>query len=96
MPLAASQDGERALAVIAGAALAAVAHRLWGEVEPTDPLLTLERLGDLAGSVVGTAERVVVRLPLGRRRADLFARRVIDEVDGVPWLGGRSVAFEGG
>lgn len=96
LPLAPSPAAERALAIVAAAALAAVAERLWGESEPTDPLLTLERLGDLAGSVVCGPERVVVRLPLGRRRADLFARRVIDDVDGVPWLGGRTVAFEGG
>ena len=96
MTLTAEPILERALTMIAAAGLATMAHRLWAEVEPTDPLLVFERFGDFRGSVIAEGDRLRVLLPMGRRRSDLFDRGLMEEVAGVPWFGGRPVLFDGG
>ncbi len=43
-----------------------------------------------------TPDEVVVKLPLGKRSADLAAHGALADVTGVPWFGGRLVRFSGG
>ena len=96
VPLAASPALDRSLLLAAGLGLGTLAWTLWREREPTDPLLTLERLADLSARVSFEPHRVLVRLPLGPRHADLSAHGLLADVPGVPWLGGRVVEFSGG
>ena len=96
VPLAASPALGRSLLLAAGLGLGTLAWTLWGEREPTDPLLTLERLADLSARVSFEPHRVLVRLPLGPRHADLSAHGLLANVRGVPWFGGRVVEFSGG
>jgi hypothetical protein len=92
--LARAIDGP--LGLLAGVALAVVAWELWHDREFSHPALALRRLGDLDGRVLREPDRVAVRLPLGRRHADLAAAGLLRPVHGVPWLGGRSVELLGG
>ena len=88
---------ERSLALAAGAALAEIAWTLWRtDGGGTDPLLTLERFGDLDARVRFDADQVRLALPLGKRSLDLAKHHLLDDVAGVPWLGGRVVRFSGG
>ena len=96
VPLAASPALGRSLLLAAGLGLGTLAWTLWREREPTDPLLTLERLADLSARVSFEPHRVLVRLPLGPRHADLSAHGLLADVPGVPWFGGRVVEFSGG
>jgi hypothetical protein len=41
-------------------------------------------------------DAVVVRVPLGRRHADLLAHGFLAPVARVPWLGGRALEIGGG
>jgi hypothetical protein len=96
VPLAASPALSRSLLLAAGLGLGTLAWTLWQERESTDPLLTLERLADLSARVSFEPHRVLVRLPLGPRHADLSAHGLLADVPGVPWFGGRVVEFSGG
>lgn len=96
VPLAAGPALSRSLLLAAGLGLGTLAWTLWGEREPTDPLLTLERLADLSARVSFEPHRVLVRLPLGPRHADLSVHGMLADVPGVPWFGGRVVEFSGG
>jgi hypothetical protein len=96
VPLAASPALGRSLLLAAGLGLGTLAWTLWREREPTDPLLTLERLADLSARISFEPHRVRVRLPLGPRHADLSAHGLLADVPGVPWFGGRVVEFSGG
>jgi hypothetical protein len=84
------------LGLLVGVALAILAWELWHEHELSHPALALLRLGDLDGRVRLEPDLVTVRLPLGRRHADLSAAGLLRPVDRVPWLGGRSVELLGG
>jgi hypothetical protein len=96
VPLATDPALERSLTLAAGLGLAAIAWTLWGDREPTDPMLAVERLGSLDAAVRRTDELVRVRVPLGARHSDLSRHRLLGTVEGVPWLGGRPVQIEGG
>jgi hypothetical protein len=88
---------ETSLALAAGVALADLSWSLWREpTGDTDPLLAIERFGDLSAVVRFTSDEILVKLPLGKRSMDLSRHRRLDDVHGVPWLGGRIVRFSGG
>ena len=57
--------------------------------------MTLERLGDLDGSVRFEDERVFVTPALGKRYMDLYRNDFFTDVAGVPWLDGRVLQFGG-
>ena len=92
---AASPALERSLFVIAAAGLGMLAFRLWREREATDPVLALDRLGDLEGRARFTDAEVEVRMALGRRYLDLRDSGALRDIPGVPWLQGRVVRFVG-
>jgi len=96
VPPAAGDAFERALALTAGAGLATIAWLLWRHREPTDPQLALARLGDLGALVRFEANEVRVRLPLGRRHADLAEHMLLGDIPHAVWLGGRTLTFTGG
>jgi hypothetical protein len=86
---------ERHLDLCASFALATITWRLWRE-EEAGPLLALERFADLDAVVRLTDDAVVVRLPMGRRTADLRDAGLLRPVVDVPWLGGRTVELSEG
>jgi hypothetical protein len=93
--LAPELDGP--ISFVANVALAALAWELWQpHGEATHPALAVRRLGDLDGRVSLEPDRVTVRLPLGRRHADLRDSGLLRTIADVPWLDGRSLEFEGG
>lgn len=94
VPRAPDATLERSLTLAAALALGTIAWRLWPEEDP-DPLLTLQRFGDLEGSASVDRERIVVRLPLGRRRRDLEAGGFLGTVR-LPWLGERRLELTDG
>lgn len=96
VPLAAGALLTRALTLAAAVSLGTIAWRLWKDRESPDPVLALERFGDLSARVRIEAERVRVRLPLGRRQADLREHGFLADIADVPWLAGRVVEFTGG
>lgn len=87
---------ERSLGLAASFALGTIAWTLWRSHETVDPLLALERFGDLEARVSFLPDVVRVRLPMGRRHQDLFQNGLLRDVREVPWLGGRVVTFVGG
>jgi hypothetical protein len=96
VPLADDPALERSLGLAAALGLGSLAWELWSADLPTDPLLTLERFGDLEASVRFEPDRVHVKLPLGRRHRDLLEHGMLGDVHGVPWLDGRRVELSGG
>jgi hypothetical protein len=94
------RDFDRTAAILAGFALADIAWTLLGHdpaawAEP-DPLLAVERFADLSGTLVFTADEVIVTLPLGARFADLRDCGLLATVRSVPWWPGRILSFRGG
>ena len=96
LPLATTGVVERALTLGAALALGDLSWTLFREREVATPVLALHRFADLGATVTFGAEVVRVRLPLGRRHADLFAHRYTGEVHDVPWFDGRVVEICGG
>jgi len=90
---AAALDETAALAAAMGLGL--LAWSLWREREPVDPLLALQRLGDLDGTARLTTDALEVRPAVGRRYLDLKAHGLLADIRSVPWLGGRIVRFAG-
>lgn len=86
---------EQSLALAASSALGTVAWKLWGENEATDPVLALQRLGNLEGKVFIDSEKITVRPALGRRYYDLYQHNFLVDVVNIPWLGGRRMEFSG-
>lgn len=86
---------DRAISLAVGSSLATLAYILWGADEKTDPLLALNRLADLDGTVSFEETRLVVRPALGRRYMDLFHNGVLADVARVPWWQGRRLEFAG-
>jgi hypothetical protein len=86
----------RSLSLAAALSLGTIAWELWRSREPTDPLLALERFGDLDGTVRFDAHRVRVRLPLGKRFRDLKEAGLLEDIPRVPWLDFRTLVFAGG
>ena len=95
-PLVADSPLARGMTLATAVALGTIAWTLWKDRESPDPLLALERFGDLSARVRIEADRVQVRLPLGRRSADLREHGFLTTIPHVPWLAGRFVEFTGG
>jgi hypothetical protein len=87
---------DTALTLAAGLSLGSIAWELWQDHEPTALPLTFSRFRDLEARVRVDAERVSVLLPLGRRFFDLRDHGFLDDVHGIPWFGGRVLAFTSG
>lgn len=87
---------DRAVSLAAALALGTIAWELWRSRESTDPVLALERFGDLDASVRFEHHQVRVRVPIGKRFRDLKDAGLLAAVPRVPWLGFRSVVFAGG
>lgn len=96
VPLAAHEDLERTVTLAATLGLATIAWMLWRDRETPDPLLALTRFADLAATVRYERAAVRVRVPLGRRHADLLRSGLLADVSDVVWLGGRTLTFSGG
>ncbi|MEV6824490.1 hypothetical protein [Amycolatopsis sp. NPDC051102] len=96
VPLAAAPDLERSVTLAASLGLGMIAWQLWHDRESPEPGLALSRFGDLDASVRFDAHAVRVRVPLGRRHADLLRAGLLGDVPRVPWLGGRTLTFAGG
>jgi hypothetical protein len=96
VPLDGGRALQRTVTLAAGIGLATIAWQLWRDREPTDGPLAAERFGDLSAVVTHTPDEVRVRLPLGRRHADLDRSGLLADVPGVFWLGGRTLRFSGG
>lgn len=86
---------EYTIALAVCAALGKLAETLWRDREATYPLLALQRLGDLGGTVALEEGRVLVRPALGRRFMDLYQHGLLSDIAGVPWWPGRRVEFAG-
>ena len=78
----------------ATSALADLGARLF-PAESATPVLTLARFRDLDARVWFEPDRVRVRVPLGRRHAELMHHEILGEL-GVPWLPGRTIDLGGG
>jgi hypothetical protein len=59
-------------------------------------MLALHRFADLEATVRFERDAVRVRVPLGRRHADLLRGGLLSDVPHVVWLGGRTLTFSGG
>jgi hypothetical protein len=79
----------------ATSALADLSERLF-PAEPTTPVLALARFRDLDARVWFEQDRIRVRVPLGRRHADLMHHAVLGTFADVPWLAGRTLDLGGG
>ena len=79
----------------ATAALADLGARLF-PAEPTTPVLALTRFRDLDARVWFDSEHIRVRVPLGRRHADLMKHAVLGTFANVPWLPGGTLDLGGG
>jgi hypothetical protein len=96
VPLAANGDLERSLTLAAALGLGTIAWMLWRDRETPDPVLALSRFADLEASIRYEHDVVRVRVPLGRRHADLLRSGLLADVPDVVWLGGRTLTFSGG
>ncbi|MGW0880227.1 hypothetical protein [Streptomyces sp. NPDC002671] len=96
VPLAQDSGLERSVTLAATLGLATIAWTLWREGETPDPLLALGRFADLEATVRFEPAAVRVRVPLGRRHADLLRGGLLADVRDVAWLGGRTLTFSGG
>ncbi|MGA6155243.1 hypothetical protein ACPEIC_18050 [Stenotrophomonas sp. NPDC087984] len=92
------RDGglERTVTQAAALGLSTIAWTLWRERETPDPLLALDRFADLEATVRFEAAAVRVRVPMGRRHADLLRGGLLADVPDVAWLGGRTLTFSAG
>jgi len=95
VPLADDNALEHSVTLAASLALGMLAWQLWRSETP-DPVLALRRFADLEATVEFTPRAVRVRLPLGRRHADLWQNGALVDVHNVVWLGGRPLTFSGG
>jgi hypothetical protein len=96
VPRAADATLERSLTLAAALGLGSLAWDMWSGERATDPLLTLERFGDLEARVHVEPDRVRVALPLGQRHDDLRAAGLLADLPCVPWLGGRRLELGAG
>ncbi|OLF10182.1 hypothetical protein BLA60_17210 [Actinophytocola xinjiangensis] len=93
---AATRALERSAMLAAALGLGLISWNLWRERETPSPVLALARFADLEATVHHTSDAVRVRLPLGRRHADLLRAGALTDVPDVVWLGGRTLTFAGG
>ncbi|WP_235024024.1 hypothetical protein [Streptomyces sp. WAC05374] len=96
VPLAADGALERTVTLAAALGLSTIAWTLWRDRETPDPLSALHRFADLEATVRFERAAVRVRVPMGRRHADLLRGGLLADVADVPWLGGRALTFSGG
>ncbi|WP_225830057.1 hypothetical protein [Streptomyces sp. NK08204] len=96
VPLAQDSALERSVTLAATLGLATIAWTLWRDRELPDPLLALSRFADLEATVRFEPDAVRVRVPMGRRHADLLRGGLFADVPDVVWLGGRTLTFSGG
>lgn len=95
-PLAPDGALERTVTLAAALGLSTIAWTLWRDRETPDPLSALHRFADLEATVRFEPAAVRVRVPMGRRHADLLRGGLLADVPDVPWLGGRALTFAGG
>ncbi|MGW3562465.1 hypothetical protein ACWDSL_00920 [Streptomyces sp. NPDC000941] len=95
-PLAPDGGLERTVTLAAVLGLATIAWTLWRDREPPDPLPALTRFADLEATVRYEPAAVRVRVPMGRRHADLLRGGLLADVPDVVWLGGRTLTFSAG
>lgn len=93
VPLAGDRALDHSVALAASLALGMIAWQLWGG---ETPVLARTRFADLEATVGVTRDAVRVKIPLGRRHADLSRGGVLADVPNVVWLGGRTLTFSGG
>ncbi|MEV6639226.1 hypothetical protein [Amycolatopsis sp. NPDC051371] len=93
VPLAGDRALDHSVALAASLALGMIAWQLWGG---ETPVLALTRFADLEATVRFTRDAVRVKIPLGRRHADLGRGGALADVPNVVWLGGRTLTFSGG
>jgi len=86
---------EATCTLAATAALADLGARLF-PAEPTTPVLVLTRFRDLDGRVTFADDCLRVRVPLGRRHADLMKHGALGTFANVPWLRDRMIDLGGG
>jgi hypothetical protein len=96
VPRAEDRALDRSAMLAASLGLGLIAWTLWRERETTTPVLTMTRFADLEATVRFTPDAVRVRIPLGRRHADLLRHGALTDVHDVVWLGGRTLTFSGG
>lgn len=96
VPLAEDGALEHSVMLAASLGLGTIAWMLWRETETPDPVLTLTRFADLEATVQFAPDAVRVRIPLGRRHADLLRCGALTDVPNVVWLNGRTLTFSGG
>jgi hypothetical protein len=88
-------DLERSAFLAAATGLGLLSWTLWRDREPVDPLLALDRLGDLDGSARVTDTAIEVRPAVGRRYLDIRDHKLLADIPAVPWLGCRAITFIG-
>ena len=93
VPLAGDHALDHSAALAASLALGMIAGQLWGG---ETPVLTVTRFADLEATVRFERDAVRVKMPLGRRHADLWRGGALADVPNVVWLGGRTLTFSGG
>lgn len=91
VPLADDGDLERTVTLAATLGLSTIAWTLWQGRETPHPLLSLSRFADLEATVRYESDAVRVRVPLGRRHADLLRGGLLADVPDVVWLDGRTL-----
>ncbi|MDT9685271.1 hypothetical protein RND61_24875 [Streptomyces sp. TRM76323] len=96
VPLARDAALERTVTLAAALGLSTIAWTLWRDREIPDPLPALNRFADLEATVRFEPAAVRVRVPMGRRHADLLRGGLLADVPDVVWLGGRTLTFSGG
>ncbi|WP_369035241.1 hypothetical protein [Streptomyces adonidis] len=96
IPLADDGDLEHTVTLAATLGLSTIAWTLWQGRETPHPLLSLSRFADLEATVRFESDAVRVRVPLGRRHADLLRGGLLADVSDVVWLDGRTLTFSGG
>lgn len=96
VPLADDGCLERTVTLAATLGLSTIAWTLWHGRETPHPLLSLSRFADLEATVRFESDAVRVRVPLGRRHADLLRGGLLADVPDVVWLDGRPLTFSGG
>ncbi|MEU0791162.1 hypothetical protein ABZ342_13930 [Amycolatopsis sp. NPDC005961] len=93
VPRAEDHALDHTAALAASLSLGMISGRLWGG---ETPVLARTRFADLEATVRFTRDAVRVRIPLGRRHADLDRGGALADVPDVVWLGGRTLTFSGG
>ncbi|MFV2121808.1 hypothetical protein ACE14D_26615, partial [Streptomyces sp. Act-28] len=96
VPLAPDGALERTVTLAAALGLSTIAWTLWRDRETPDPLSALHRFADLEATVRFESAAVRVRVPMGRRHADLLRGGLLADVPDVAWLDGRTLTFSGG